>query len=99
MSRKRKQIEKTRAEDRVNNVHQADLVRRRVERVMKQCNIAWSRGVWKSFEAMVAREIPHDSERQKVLKRLFSKWGSAILAGDGRYIEIIENKLKIKQTK
>jgi hypothetical protein len=96
MSRRRKQIEKERAEDRINIIYQADLVRKRVDKVLRHCNLVWSRNVWRSFEAMVAREIPHDAERQKVLKRLFSKWGSGILAADSRYIEIIETKLKIK---
>ena len=78
---------------RAENVAKCDAIRKRVERVLTRCGYTWSRGIWKYFDSLLIDDIPQEAVRQKVLKRLFSKWGSGILQTDGRYVEMIEKKL------
>jgi hypothetical protein len=96
MRPKKKRKDEERNKGIVNAIIQAEAIRKRVNAVLLRCGYVWHRGIWRRFDAVMAHQIPIASEREKVLKRLLSKYGSAILASDSRYMDMLEKAMNIK---
>jgi hypothetical protein len=79
----------------IEAIQKCDQIRSRVEKVMKACGYSWHSSLWRKFDCSLAQDVWDSEEREKILRRLFSRYGSGIRSFDDQYIEIIE-KILIK---
>lgn len=67
----------------------------RVSAILRKCGYKYSQNTWRSFDALVIKEIEDTKIRHATLKRIFSPRGARIKEDDEEVVSLLERKLFI----